>query len=286
MNHLLEAARRTGAAALLTVPLVVTGHATAASSPTPLRISGSTTLLPVMEEWVAALHDRQPDLQIELAGGGTTAGINDLVEGRTEVAMASRPATDDELESARRRGLDLERVDVVFDTLAVIVNRANPVETLTGGQVSDLFTGRAASWQQVSGEAVDVVVVARNPGAHTEAVFEEDVLRGAAVASSARRVADRAEMLATVAATPAAIGFTGLADALNSEQHGEVRVVRLLLDGSDAGTYAIRRPLAVYVASPRTEAVARFLDFVLGDDGQAMVVEGNFLPLHEPAAGD
>ena len=96
-------------------------------------------------------------------------------------------------------------------------------------------------------------------------------------------------MVARIAADEWAIGFAGLADAVNSEQRELVKAVRLQLDDPSTeepergveghSAYAISRPLFFVVRSPLAPAVKAFVEFVLSPEGQALIVESNFFPI-------
>jgi phosphate transport system substrate-binding protein len=49
------------------------------------------------------------------------------------------------------------------------------------------------------------------------------------------------------------------------------------------GTYPIARPLFMYTAGEPTGAVKDYLDWILSDDGQCIIVEKGYAPAREVA---
>ena len=261
----------------------------ASASPAPLRIEGSTTLFPVVRDWTAGFGQRRPDLQISLEAGGTTAGLAALLDGGADLALASRPIRAEESALAVERGIRLRTIEVARDALSIIVHHDNPIAALTRDQVRGLFTGRLSGWDAVGGPPRPVTVVVRNPESHTGQFFREQLLDRQTFAAGSVITANRQEMVARIAADEWAIGFAGLADAVNSEQRELVKAIRLQLDdplteeperGVEVhSVYAISRPLFFVVRSPLSPAVEAFVEFVLSPEGQALIVKSNFFPI-------
>jgi phosphate transport system substrate-binding protein len=59
-------------------------------------VTESTTVLPLGEAAAEIFNAQQNDCQVTVNGVGTGAGIADICEGRSNIAMASREVTADE----------------------------------------------------------------------------------------------------------------------------------------------------------------------------------------------
>ena len=75
----------------------------AASSMQAQRIKGSDTVLPVAQQTAERFMALNPDARITVTGGGTGVGISALLDGTTDIAMASRPSSSARNESKVRR---------------------------------------------------------------------------------------------------------------------------------------------------------------------------------------
>ena len=63
---------------------------------------------------------------------GTGVGISALLDGTTDIAMASRPIKFSEKMKVKSAGKEVEEVIVAYDALAVVVHPSNPVKLMSG----------------------------------------------------------------------------------------------------------------------------------------------------------
>ena len=81
-------------------------------------------------------------MPVTVTGGGTGVGISALLDGTTDIAMASRPIKFSEKMKVKSAGKEVEEVIVAYDALAVVVHPSNPVKQLTRQQLEDIFRGK------------------------------------------------------------------------------------------------------------------------------------------------
>lgn len=273
-----------------------------------LRLHGSNTvgqrLAPALvREWAAArglqetgsARTAEEELRIVLADGtrrlvvdihshGTGTGYRDLVEGRADLWMASRPATPAEIAGAAAVGpLDAPAQEHVLalDGLAIIVHPSNPLRALSVAQVRDLFAGRITDWASVGGRQGPVKRYARDDQSGTYDSFRSMVLRDAALAAGTARLESTDQLAAMVAADPAAIGFVGLAGvgparalAVSDEGTRALAADRVTVGTED---YVLSRRLFLYNRAQASAVAADFVEFALGSRGQAVVERIGFV---------
>jgi hypothetical protein len=93
------------------------------------------------------------------------------------------------------------------DDLLVIVNRQNPINRLSVEQVSGLFTGRIVNWKAIKGQDAPVAVWIFPPGEDVQQIFEQSLLGGSPVTSTARLANSPDEMSQAIANDVAAVGI-------------------------------------------------------------------------------
>ena len=72
---------------------------------------------------------------------GTHEAYMNLMEGKTDVIIASRDISRNEKTSSEELGVELETAPLAIDALVFIVNPKNPVKNLTSDQVRKIYTG-------------------------------------------------------------------------------------------------------------------------------------------------
>jgi phosphate transport system substrate-binding protein len=274
-----------------------------------LRIHGSNTigakLLPaLMVEFLKAEGAtdirRKPgktaeDMSIEalLNGGGSPKAVvieahgsqtafEGLVSGMCDIGMASRQIKEEEVVSISAAGMgdlrssSLEHV-LGLDGIAVVVNKDNPVASLTKQEIAGIFSGQIQDWQKVGGTPGPIHLYARDSKSGTFDTFKSLVMDKMGLAAAAKRFEDSNELSDTVATDPAGIGFVGLpftreAKALAVSEPGTSPFIasRFTVATED---YLLSRRLFLYTTSisRKNPLVKKFLEFALSDEGQAVV---------------
>ena len=83
-------------------------------------ISGAYALYPLVKEWSDDFMKIHPAIQIVITQGGTGEGIEDLLSKKNQLAMISRPLSDEE----QTEGIWV--LPVAKEGVAPIVNQRNP----------------------------------------------------------------------------------------------------------------------------------------------------------------
>lgn len=241
----------------------------------PLEIRGSSILQPVVETWAAEFGQLPGSPRLNIVAVGTSDGIGDLLSGRADIAMASRPMSLDERFTAREKGLAVRELIVARMGIAVIVNRGNPVSTISMGVLAGIFSGDTRNWRALGGPDEPIVVVRKDSGWSPE-FFRLRVMKDREFYEDAVIVDSKEAVVAEVSGRPWSIGVTGMPEAIPALDR--ISLIRLTRGGSDEdATYALSRPLFFFTIG-RSAPVQRFLDFVSGDGAQEMIMESGLYP--------
>jgi phosphate transport system substrate-binding protein len=106
-------------------------------------VAGSSSVTPVMEKLKEAYLKLNTNAEIEIQISDSTTGMNSVMEGTCDIGMASRELTENELKS-------LKPTVIAMDGLAVIVNKENPISSMTSNQIKAIFRGEITSWNEVA----------------------------------------------------------------------------------------------------------------------------------------
>ena len=115
------------------------------------RIKGSDTVLPLTQEWAETFMKEYPGAAVTVTGGGSGVGISAIMEGTTDIAMASRRIKFGEKIKTKQNKMELCEEIVAYDALAIIVNPSNPVDSLTREELEAIFRGKITNWKEVGG---------------------------------------------------------------------------------------------------------------------------------------
>ena len=116
--------------------------ASTALADTTIKVDGSTTVLPIMQKVVEAYMKAHPDVKISVSGGGSGNGIKALIDGATDVAMASRAMEAKEIDLAKSKNIAPKQIVCAIDAIVPVVNPANKLTEITTDQLKDLYMGK------------------------------------------------------------------------------------------------------------------------------------------------
>ena len=230
-------------------------------------------------------------MRISVTGGGQGTGIAAMINGTVDIANASREMKTEEIDAAKKNGIDPVEHTVARDAIAVVVHPSNPVDGLTLQQISDIYTGKITNWQEVGGEDRPIVLLSRESNSGTYVYFLEEVIRlgkkSDLLFSPDTLLMPSSEGISTeVRQNPNAIGYDGLGYVTSDQKmlgvaRGRQAALRPALRSTPVndGTYPISRALYMYTAGEPQGAVKAYLDWILGRRARPVVPTLGFVPL-------
>jgi phosphate transport system substrate-binding protein len=237
--------------------------------------AGSTTVQPLAERLAEAFSAQYPEVEITVQGGGSSVGVKSAGEGTVDVGAASREVKDSEKEEFP----DLVVHTIARDGIAIVAHPDVPVGGLTTEQVRDIFAGEITNWNEVGGPDKPIVVVSREEGSGTRAAFEEMVMgkEGPPIVDTAILQPSNGAVRTTVSTTPDSIGYLSFGYLDESVKTLAVDGVEPTEANAASGAYPIVRPLNLLTKGEPSGVVKAWLDFILSDEGQAIVVEEGYI---------
>ena len=262
-----------------------------AVSTTRIQNKGSDTMVNLALAWAEGYNELNPSIEVSVTGGGSGTGIAALINQTVDMANASRQIKAEEVGQAEESGVLPVEHTVAGDAIAVVVHPSNPVDRLTIPQLSDIFSGKITNWLQVGGEDRPIVLLSRESNSGTHVFFLEEVVRRGdrddkTLFSPDTLLMPSSEGIsAEVRQNPNAIGYDGLGYVTSDQKVLAVApadgrpYVMPSVDTVKNGTYPIARPLYIYTVGEPQGAIAGYLEWITGPEGQAIVLGQGFVPL-------
>jgi phosphate transport system substrate-binding protein len=253
-----------------------------------VQIKGSDTLINLVQKLSEMYMEKNPGKAIAVTGGGSGTGLAALVNGKCDIANASRLMKEKEVASAVEKGMEPKKVIVAIDGLSIIVSGKNPVKQLTVDQVGKIYRGEILNWKEVGGSDMKISLYGRQPNSGTYDFMKEVVMRGD-YAPTMKQMNGSAQIVEAVKNDASAVGYSGV--GYIKEAGNEIAVLKiasqaggyyaspLVSDEVKTGKYPIARPLYQYVNGAPKGDVKAFIEFELSDEGQKIVEEEGFFAL-------
>lgn len=255
------------------------------STEVSVTIKGSDTVLPLAQKEAEELMKTNSDVSVTVVGGGSGVGITAMIDGTTDIAMASRDLKTEEKMKFADKNLEIEKVIVAFDALTVIVHPSNKVSKLTREQLEKIFTGEIKNWKEVGGDDAKIVAYSRESSSGTYEFFKDEVMDKKNYATDILNLPATGAIVQAVGQTKGAIGYIGLAYETKevkqlavSYDQGKTFVEPSLATAKDK-SYPISRPLFYMFEKKNSAKVKTVVDYALSAEGQKIVSEIGYIPL-------
>ena len=251
-----------------------------------------------VERWAEQYKKYDTTIGVAVSGGGTGTGIAALINGTVDIANASREMSRREINLAKKRGIAPVQHIIGYDDVAVYVHRDNPAKSLSFSQLTDIFgnDGKTELWTDLGIEVPrckgqKIVRIGRQNSSGTYAYLRKNVLNGKRFKQGTLEAQSSKDLLELVANTPCAIGYSSFAYATpdikvsciaeNPDEPCFIPEVR----GATEHIYPISRPLYMYTNGPATGDVKNYLDWILSDKGQCILLKNQYTPVRKIKCG-
>ena len=242
-------------------------------------IKGSTTVLPITQK-AAEAYKKSSGVSVFVEGSGSGNGIKALIDGSCDIANSSREMKKEEKEAAAKKGIRLREIVVAYDMIVPIVHPSNTVKNITMDQLKAVYDGSIVRWKDLGGSGDTVVVISRDTSSGTYEIWHEKVMKKADVSPKALLQASNGAIITTVAGNPKAIGYVGFGYINDSIRGLTVNGIEVTIENGKSGKFPISRKLYMYVNENKlSDHAQKFIDFLLGAEGQALVKDAGFIPL-------
>lgn len=251
----------------------------------PITMKGSDTMVILGQRWAEQYMNANAGQVIMVSGGGSGTGIASLINGTTDVCMASRPMKPDEKLKLRDRyqtlGVELA---VARDGLTVYLHESNPVRDLSLEQLRAIYMGTVTNWRQVGGRDATIILYSRENNSGTYVCFKDNVLGGRDFSARAQTLPGTAAVVNAVARDPNGIGYGGHAYTRGvricalRRTAGEPAIEPSLATVRD-GSYPLSRFLYFYTRRRPEKDLKTFVDWVMSPAGQEIASQVGYYPL-------
>ena len=133
------------------------------------------TLNPILSE----LPEQYKDFFWQHVKSSQTHGaFMNLIDGNADIILTHRTISPDEKVHADSVEVTLIETPIALDAFIFVVNKNNPVKSLTVNQVQKIYTGEITNWSQVGGNNASIIVFTRPRNSGSEEVLRELVMDG------------------------------------------------------------------------------------------------------------
>lgn len=267
-----------------------------------LNSIGSDTMNNLMTYWAEGFSKFYPNVRVQVEGKGSSTAPPALIARTAQLGPMSRPMKDTEIDAFETQfGYKPTGLRTSLDSLAVYVNKDNPLQALSLPQIDAMYSktrrlgykepittwgqlGLTGDWAQLP-----LSLYGRNSASGTYGFFKEHALGNGDYRDEVKEQPGSASVVQGVTEDRAGIGYSGIGyrtsgvKALALAQKGGGAPVAATPDHVYDGTYPLSRFLFVYVNKdpdkPMDPLVRELVKFIFSKEGQEVVIKDGYLPV-------
>ena len=251
-----------------------------------LTLTGSTTVLPIAQAVADAYMQAHPEANIQVSGGGSGVGIQAIINKKVDIGMSSADVS----AAQQAQDSDMNIITIAHDGIAIIVNPANSIQSISLDQVKAIYNGSITSWSSLPGAGVansnnQIVLVGRDSSSGTRTYFDSSVMKGTNDSLTMHEDNSNGAVLQEVAQTPGAIGYISIGYLDNTVKALPIKLANGTTIAPTVATvkdktYPIHRDLYMITNGQPTGLAQDYLTYLLSADGQKIVVAQGYVALN------
>ncbi len=269
---------------------------------------GSDSMNNLMTLWCEGFAKSYPNVRCQIEGKGSSTAPPALIEGTAQIGPMSRPMKSTEIDEFEDKfGYKPTAIRTALDSLAVYVNKDNPIACLSLQQVDAIFSKTKScgekedinTWGQVqlTGDWADrpISLYGRNSASGTYGFFKEHALCKGDYRDQVKEQPGSASVVQGVTEDRFGIGYSGIGYKTSG-----VRAIALSKDGQNCkeanyanvldGSYPLGRFLFVYINKapnkPLDPLVKEFVKFIVSKEGQEVTIKDGYDPITASIAAE
>lgn len=225
--------------------------------------SGSSALLPIVKQAATEFMDKNKDVTIQVAGGGSGTGLQQVQDGIVNIGDSDVFAAD---------GSGLVDHQVAIEPFLFIVNSDVLVANLTHDQIVGILSGKITNWKEVGGKNEKITVIMRQASSGTRMTIQSLVMKNEQFTTNAIVQDSAGAVRTTVVRTPGSIGYVDLAYVSPMTRTVKYDGVAPTIENVKNGSYKLISIGHMYTKGEATGAVKDFINYITNKDFQSRVI--------------
>lgn len=257
------------------------------------QLDGSTSTLPLARAIASVLlGETREEVSNLFSFSKTTQSYRMLMwgagNGGTDLLIAAEPP-EVIWQEKEEQGFRWQMAPFAIDALVFVVNKDNPVDSLTTEQIQKIYTGELTNWSQAGGEDLAITPFQRNEEAGSQTAMKKQVMKDLpmmeAPADYARgEMGDLIEAVSAYDGSPSAIGYTMYyyANDMNMADGLKILAVDGVVPNGDtirSGDYPFLNSYYVVCGEQPSEAAQVLYDWILSPEGQKLAALEGYVPV-------
>ena len=199
-------------------------------------------------------------------------------------------ALNEQIAYGEEQGTEFIYTPIGYEAFVFFVHKDNPVDSLTTQQIKDIYSGKITNWAQVGGKNEPIAAYQRNNNSGSQSMLIR-FMGDTTLATPPKELVSGtmggiAEKVANYRSRSNSMGFSFRYYMEGIIQNPDIKLIAIdgitpTVENIQNGTYPIIAPLyAVTWEGNTNENVQKLLDWVLSPEGQYIIEQTGYTPIH------
>lgn len=250
-----------------------------------ITISGSNTMLSLFKS-ISSSYNRDNITEIKITGEGSSAGIDDFISKKNDIAMVSRKLRADEIAILKSSNIDYEFVPIALDALCIVVNSNLRASVITFAELENIYNGTTKNWMKFGDVDLAIKPIVRDKKSGTADFFKEMVIQNSTISASNVQFSTTSAITYAIHVSKEYIGYVGCAFVDEHIKSLSIKTQDGVFEPNEENIksrkYPLTRELYLLYAKNSSKDAKLFVDYCKSAIGKKIILSNGFLLLPQP----
>lgn len=255
------------------------------------KMDGATALYPLYAAFVEATYPEKsyPSYDSEVMVSTTPNAYGNLLSGKVDMIFVAAPS-ESQKKTAEQKGLELTMTPIGREAFVFFVHQKNLVDNLTVDQITDIYSGKVTNWEELGGRDDTIRAFQRPEDSGSQSALQS-LMKGMPLMKppSEDIVTGMGGIINEVSQYrnyKNAIGFTFRYYSTEMVDNDEIKLLEVngvapTKENIRTNIYPIASEFYIVTAGTENPNVEPFIEWILSEQGQALVEKVGYVPINE-----
>ncbi|MDR2790783.1 MAG: substrate-binding domain-containing protein [Campylobacteraceae bacterium] len=254
------------------------------------KIDGATALCPIFYSAHKAIYAKIKESRKYIWCSTTPHAYEYLINGETELIFAAAPS-DEQMQTAKENGVELILTPIGKEAFVFLVNKENPINSLSVQNIKDIYSGKIKNWRKLGGENEKILAFQRDENSGSQAAMQKYVMKDTPFMKPMKEefhggMGGMIEGVANYRNAKNAVGYSFRYYA--AVMNGSENIKLLDIDGITpsienikSGAYPFTAEFYIVSTQKTSHEGRQLIEWFLSEQGQTLVKDVGYVPLKE-----
>ncbi len=249
------------------------------------KMEAATAFFPFASQIVENIYD-ETKYNGELKYTSTSEAYNDLINGKTDIIIATAPS-DSQQKMIANSNVKIKMVPIAKEALVFYTRKDNKIDSISIDEIAKLYDGKIDNWKDIGGNDLDVKTFQLSEGNGSQTCFETIIKNNAIDNNKHIELNDMGDILDKVANKKGSIGYafnSFYTKIYNSSKLKLIQINDIDPNGENfvEGNYPLMYEVFfIYRENNDNSKISYILNWLLSENGQDMVKNRGLQPIKD-----